>query len=83
MPIIPGRSGIIVTQCITFLIGRFWAWVAEGPLYVHGLGDDPAANEAELWRQIAAVTRGGRVPAAAAQGFVDFQLTRGLLGVTT
>ena len=47
------------------------------------LGDDPAANEAELWRQIAAVTRGGRVPAAAAQGFVDFQLTRGLLGVTT
>jgi hypothetical protein len=32
---------------------------------------------------LAAVAQHEHTPAATAQGFVDFQLTRGLLGVTT
>ncbi|HWA24159.1 MAG TPA: UxaA family hydrolase [Lacunisphaera sp.] len=38
---------------------------------------------ARLLALIAATTRGDYVPAAAASGFVDFQLARGLLGVST
>ena len=47
------------------------------------LRGDVAADEAILWRNIAAIVRGERLPVATARGFVDFQLTRGLLGVTT
>jgi hypothetical protein len=42
-------------------------------------GDDLLALEA----LVAAVAQRERTPVANAQGFVDFQLTRGLLGVTT
>jgi hypothetical protein len=34
-------------------------------------------------RLIVAVVQREHIPAASAQGFVDFQLTRGLLGLTT
>jgi altronate dehydratase len=47
------------------------------------LTGDAAADEAMLAGLLAAVARGDRVPAASALGNVDFQLTRGLLGLTT
>ena len=47
------------------------------------LSGDAIRDEAELWKILAAVAQGERNPAAMAQGFVDFQLTRGLLGLTT
>jgi altronate dehydratase len=47
------------------------------------LAGDPTRDRAALAGWIAAVAQRERVPAAMAQGFVDFQLTRGLLGVTT
>ncbi len=47
------------------------------------LSGDPAADAAELLAWIHAVARRERTPVATAQGFVDFQLTRGLLGLTT
>jgi altronate dehydratase len=47
------------------------------------LSGDAAADEAELVRTIVAVAQRERTPAATTQGFVDFQLTRGLLGLTT
>ncbi len=47
------------------------------------LTGEPVADFAALLRFIAAVAQRELSPAANAQGFVDFQLTRGLLGVTT
>jgi altronate dehydratase len=47
------------------------------------LTDDAAADRAELVRLIAAIAQQETVPVASASGFVDFQLTRGELGVTT
>jgi hypothetical protein len=47
------------------------------------LTGDAASDEAELNRWITAVARRQRTPVAMARGFVDFQLTRGLLGLTT
>ncbi|HVU35333.1 MAG TPA: UxaA family hydrolase, partial [Opitutaceae bacterium] len=44
---------------------------------------DPAADESALWRLVKPVVEGDAVPVATAHGMVDFQLTRGLLGVTT
>ena len=47
------------------------------------LAGDAAADEAALLRAIAAVAQREQTPVANAQGFVDFQLTRGELGLTT
>ncbi len=47
------------------------------------LSGDPAADERALWDVVLAVAQRQRTTAAMAHGFVDFQLTRGLLGVTT
>jgi altronate dehydratase len=47
------------------------------------LAGHAAADQATLRRLIDEVARRQLVPVANAQGFVDFQLTRGLLGVTT
>ncbi|MGH7956999.1 MAG: UxaA family hydrolase [Opitutaceae bacterium] len=47
------------------------------------LSGDSAADSATLLQWIVAVAQRERIPAANAQGFVDFQLTRGLLGLTT
>ncbi len=47
------------------------------------LSGDAVADEATLAGLLAAVASGARVPAASALGNVDFQLTRGLLGLTT
>lgn len=47
------------------------------------LTGDRAADETTLSQWIADVAQRVRTPASTAQGFVDFQLTRGLLGVTT
>ncbi len=47
------------------------------------LSGDAFADEAELLRWIVAVAQRERTPASMAQGFVDFQLSRGLLGLTT
>ena len=47
------------------------------------LSGDATDDEAELIRWIVAVAQHERTPASMAQGFVDFQLTRGLLGLTT
>jgi altronate dehydratase len=53
---------------------------AEVDLFLAG---DAAADRAEIVRLIAAVAQQEMSPAASASGFVDFQLTRGELGVTT
>ena len=47
------------------------------------LSGEPTRDAATLANWIAAVVRRERTPVANAQGFVDFQLTRGLLGLTT
>jgi altronate dehydratase len=47
------------------------------------LNDDPAADEASLIALLVRVAERSLQPAATARGFVDFQLTRGLLGLTT
>jgi altronate dehydratase len=47
------------------------------------LSSDVAADVATLTQWIIAVAQRDRIPVANAQGFVDFQLTRGLLGLTT
>ncbi len=47
------------------------------------LGRDVSENEHALLDWICAVAGGARIPAATAHGFVDFQLTRGELGLTT
>ena len=47
------------------------------------LSGEAVADEAELLRWIVQVAQRERTPASMAQGFVDFQLTRGLLGLTT
>ena len=47
------------------------------------LTEDAAANLIALERLLVAVAQGDRLPAANAAGFVDFQLTRGELGVST
>ena len=47
------------------------------------LTGDAAADAAALHRWIREVAVGERIPAVVTGGFVDFQLTRGLLGVTT
>ncbi len=47
------------------------------------LGGEAGTDEAALREVLRAVARRERLPVANAQGFVDFQLTRGLLGVTT
>ncbi len=47
------------------------------------LTGEVGADIATIESWIAAVARRERVPVANAQGFVDFQLTRGLLGLTT
>ena len=44
---------------------------------------ETAADEAAMVRLLVAVTQQAHAPVAMAQGFVDFQLTRGLLGITT
>jgi altronate dehydratase len=44
---------------------------------------DATADEAALVRLVVAVAQQAHAPVAMAQGFVDFQLTRGLLGITT
>ncbi|MBI4626010.1 MAG: UxaA family hydrolase [Verrucomicrobia bacterium] len=47
------------------------------------LSGDADADETALRQMLVAVAQHEFTPAANAQGFVDFQLTRGLLGVTT
>lgn len=47
------------------------------------LSGDTSADEAALCRIMVAVAQRELTPAATAQGFVDFQLTRGELGVST
>ena len=47
------------------------------------LGGDPDANLERLVELVIASARRDYVPAAQAGGFVEFQLTRGLLGVST
>ncbi len=47
------------------------------------LSGDAGANQAAIEQLLVAVAQGEYTPAANAHGFVDFQLTRGLLGVTT
>ncbi len=47
------------------------------------LSGDAVADEATLTLLIIAAAQQDRTPVANAQGFVDFQLTRGLLGLTT
>ncbi len=47
------------------------------------LSGDAAADVTSLVHTIVAVAQREQTPAATAQGFVDFQLTRGLLGLTT
>jgi altronate dehydratase len=47
------------------------------------LTGQPAEDEAILYRLLAAVAQREQSTASAAQGFIDFQLTRGLLGVST
>ena len=47
------------------------------------LAGDAAADEATLRNLLVAVAQRELIPAANAHGFVDFQLTRGLLGVST
>ena len=47
------------------------------------LSGDAAVDEATLCRLLVAVAQREHVPASMAQGFVDFQLTRGELGVST
>ena len=61
-------------------MSEVWHAADDIDLFLRG---DVAADEAILWRNIAAIVRGERLPVATARGFVDFQLTRGLLGVTT
>lgn len=47
------------------------------------LTGDCEADTAALWKLLARAVGGEALPAANAAGFVDFQLTRGLLGVST
>ncbi|WP_414663451.1 UxaA family hydrolase [Horticoccus sp. 23ND18S-11] len=47
------------------------------------LSGDAATDYATLVRTVAAVAQHEWIPVSMAQGFVDFQLTRGLLGLTT
>jgi len=47
------------------------------------LSGDAAADEVTLLYLLVAVAQREHVPAAMAQGFVDFQLTRGELGIST
>jgi altronate dehydratase len=47
------------------------------------LSGDETADSAALMQWLVAVAQRERIPVANAQGFVDFQLTRGLLGLTT
>lgn len=47
------------------------------------LSGDPAGDERAIADAIASVLGGNHIPVANAQGFVDFQLTRGELGLTT
>lgn len=47
------------------------------------LNGDPAVDEAVLLRVLADTVQGDYTPVATAGGFVDFQLSRGLLGVST
>jgi altronate dehydratase len=47
------------------------------------LSGDTGADETELLRLLAATAQGDALPVASAGGFVDFQLSRGLLGVST
>jgi len=44
---------------------------------------DPLVDEAVLLRVLADALQGDYTPVATAGGFVDFQLSRGLLGVST
>ena len=41
------------------------------------------ARRGKLLRLLVAIAQHDRIPASMAQGFVDFQLTRGELGVST
>jgi altronate dehydratase len=47
------------------------------------LSGDLSRDEGDLLRLLASTAEGGFAPAANAGGFVDFQLSRGLLGVST
>lgn len=47
------------------------------------LSGNSVADVADLMRIIIATAQRDRLTASNAQGFVDFQLTRGLLGLTT
>jgi len=47
------------------------------------LSGNAASNRADLENLLVAVAQRERIPAANAHGYVDFQLTRGLLGLTT
>ncbi|MEO7413686.1 MAG: UxaA family hydrolase [Opitutaceae bacterium] len=47
------------------------------------LSNEAAGDESTLLRLLVAVAQHDHVPASMAQGFVDFQLTRGELGVST
>ena len=53
---------------------------ADVDLFLRG---DTSADAAALTAFLAAVAQQERLPVATAQGFVDFQLTRGFLGLTT
>jgi len=47
------------------------------------LAGEAIADEATLTRLLVAVAQREYTPAVTGQGFTDFQLTRGLLGVST
>ena len=47
------------------------------------LSGDATADVTTLMQWLVGVAQRERIPVANAQGFVDFQLTRGLLGLTT
>jgi hypothetical protein len=54
--------------------------IADVDLVLDGI---PGADEAALARILVGTLQGDYMPVASAGGFTDFQLTRGLLGVTT
>ncbi len=58
------------------------ASVASEDIDLFLTGDAPG-DHAALEKLLAAIAESSRTPAASAQGFVDFQFTRGLLGVTS
>jgi len=74
LPVVFGSTVIV---CSLLTAGRWRVWDVYVP-------DDCAiADEATLTRLLVAVAQREYTPAVTGQGFTDFQLTRGLLGVST